>query len=1400
MILHAASRNLRPSLVATFVLVSVALWAPSPASSQMTVQDGCIEDVFAEFGQGGGLTCTANDVSIAGVTGIEIKDDGCAFLGDTVTFDATLEVLLTAQDRHDVGIYIAADGGTAFTGSCFISTLPYQPNDESCTAAGVPFACCTGLGTGTCAFLDLDGTGDDLDGPPKTGACQNDTSIPCNANVDCVNAGVGGTCVALGPGIQDLCGDIVDSTDPRNPIFHDVTNITVMCVDSNNDGGTEVGACTSWRQPGENDLCLSPLYAFPGAPSKCNCQTLEFLILPKTIEVCKELIPPTDPGLFNLRVDGITYLSNATDGDCTGEVEVGAGTHTVSETGAMGTNLGNYGTAISCVDSVGKCTLNASIRCLSNSQCSSVGAGTCDLTPTVVASCANCTSSPVVVPNEPSTIVCTITNGPPAIEVTKTANPTEVDEPGGSVTFSVTVQNNLAVNVTVESLFDDVFGDVTLMQGAVQATTCSVPQLLAPSGSPGDSYTCSFTGTVSGNAGDIVTDVVSATGEDQNNVEVFGADDATVTILNVPSAIQVEKTADPTSLPEPGGLVTFTVVVTNLSDVDGMTVTALEDSVHGNLDNEGTCAVPLVLAPGAFYTCSFTATVTGNAFYTETDVVTVTAIDDDDETIEDDDSASVTLLDVPSAIQVQKTANLTQVNEPGGNVIFTVVVTNTSTVDTVTITTLTDDIFGNLHSKGTCAVPQGPLAPGASYTCSFTEVVSGNAGQVKTNVVTAAGTDDDGQPVQDTDDAVVTILNVPSAIRVLKTADPTEVDEPGGNVSFTVVVENLSAVDTVTITTLTDSVYGSLNPKGTCSVPQTLPPGASYTCFFTAPVVGNAFDVETDVVTASGADDDSDPVSDNDDASVTIQDVPSVIEVTKTANPDAMKPPGGPVTFTVVVANLSTADTVTITALTDSVHGNLIGKPGSTCSVPQALAPGASYTCTFTATVSGVDGYTETDLVTASGVDDDGFSRSATDSATVSISSSAIRVIKTATPKTVTEPGGSVTFTFEVRNISEIDAVTLETLVDSVYGDLAGKPGSTCSVPQTIQPGASYTCSFTTTVSGRGGTVETNVVTATGVDEDNLPVSAKDSATVTIVDLPSSIFVAKTAIPRRVDAPGGVVTFVVTVTNTSRADRVIISSLEDSIHGNLNGRGTCVVPQSILPRDSYTCEFTEEVSGAAGYSERNVATVAGVDDDGNPISGSAAATVHVTGCGDGNLEPGEDCDDGNREYGDGCTASCEYEVPITPICNHPCPAKITLRRGPLDKFSIRTGFMPIDPFFKPSAVDFSITLLNANGVVYTAALRPGDFVRKGRAYYLFKDPEARSGNGSREGLQFVSISRRRDLLWRFDLKAVADISTATEAEMTVIVRVGGEFFTKTAIWDARGNGWVVNFRQLPGDE
>ena len=76
---------------------------------------------------------------------------------------------------------------------------------------------------------------------------------------------------------------------------------------------------------------------------------------------------------------------------------------------------------------------------------------------------------------------------------------------------------------------------------------------------------------------------------------------------------------------------------------------------------------------------------------------------------------------------------------------------------------------------------------------------------------------------------------------------PTEVNEPGANVTFTVTVDNLSSVDTVTIHSLTDTVYGDLNGQADCSVPQVLPPLGSYSCSFTGSVTGEGDTSHTNV-------------------------------------------------------------------------------------------------------------------------------------------------------------------------------------------------------------------------------------------------------------------------------------------------------------------------------------------------------------------------------------------------------------------------------------------------------------------------------------------------------------------------------------------------------------------------
>jgi hypothetical protein len=409
-----------PVVAFAFIFLSTIFLAGTTLGSDTAVEDGCMEELYDEFGQGGGLNCTANDVSIAGITDVTITDDGCAFPGDQVTFNATLKVLLTATARHDIGIYLATDGGNALTGDCLVDILPYQPNLEDCIAAGYPYTCCTGPEAGTCDFADIDGTRDDTNNSDAFGYCadsggnlviQNGFAFPCNEHSDCDTA-VGETCEEFGPGLQDLCGDIVDSGDPRNPILTDFTDITILCLDNDGDGFADLPNCTSWRIPGANDLCLSPLAAYPGAPSKCRCGVINIseIPVPKTIEVVKDLTPDNDPGLFDLKIDGVTKKTDASEGDSTGPVSVTTGTHSVSESEGFKTDLSFYATDITCVDTVGRCTGDNTIHCLTDPICEAEGAGTCNTNPTQVAACTDCNTLNVAVPDEQSAIVCIIAN------------------------------------------------------------------------------------------------------------------------------------------------------------------------------------------------------------------------------------------------------------------------------------------------------------------------------------------------------------------------------------------------------------------------------------------------------------------------------------------------------------------------------------------------------------------------------------------------------------------------------------------------------------------------------------------------------------------------------------------------------------------------------------------------------------------------------------------------------------------------------------------------------------------------------------------------------------------------------------------------------------------------------
>ena len=93
--------------------------------------------------------------------------------------------------------------------------------------------------------------------------------------------------------IQDTCGDIDDAHSPLNPNL----TLTVTCIDDDGDGQMELPVGVSWRQPGANELCTSPLNAYPGSPAKCKANPGFSVDIPVPARIIVHKITDPDPDL-----------------------------------------------------------------------------------------------------------------------------------------------------------------------------------------------------------------------------------------------------------------------------------------------------------------------------------------------------------------------------------------------------------------------------------------------------------------------------------------------------------------------------------------------------------------------------------------------------------------------------------------------------------------------------------------------------------------------------------------------------------------------------------------------------------------------------------------------------------------------------------------------------------------------------------------------------------------------------------------------------------------------------------------------------------------------------------------------------------------------------------------------
>ena len=409
-----------------------------------------------------------------------------------------------------------------------------------------------------------------------------------------------------------------------------------------------------------------------------------------------------------------------------------------------------------------------------------------------------------------------------------------IENTGTYAATDVVVQSNLPTNVSFVSSSSTMSG--VNFTHAARVLTANIASL-----APGQTVTF----TVAVTADTIGTGVVNAASVSGENFTT-ASDTATVSIIE--PAVTITKTATPTGPVTAGSTVAYSLVVTNTgtATLNNVTVT---DTLPAQLTNPTAPTLPTgatgsftgqtltvnlaPLTPGSSVTITFNATVAaGTAVGTE---ITNTARAAASAIVYDTDSATITTqAGVPNAaVSITNTAGVTTVS-PGGDIPFTLVVTNTGSV-ALTDLVITETLPTQLNNPRSLVLPTGvtgsfsnrvltaniaSLPPGASRTITFTATVasataSGTTINSTANVTaTAYGTT---ASVTAYGNAVV---NVQAAPTISKSANDDEV-RPGGRITYTITVRNRIATPLENITVedpididLVNFIRGSVRVNG----------------------------------------------------------------------------------------------------------------------------------------------------------------------------------------------------------------------------------------------------------------------------------------------------------------------------------------------------------------------------------------------------------------------------------------------------------------------------------------------------------------------------------------------------------------------------------------------------------
>lgn len=480
----------------------------------------------------------------------------------------------------------------------------------------------------------------------------------------------------------------------------------------------------------------------------------------------------------------------------------------------------------------------------------------------------------------------------PKIYTEKSASVSSVLETGGEVTYTIKVYNKGNENFTLTSLVDDKFGDIS--------ARCSLPVEIPVE----DTYQCEFSEIISSDDLTQHKNIVTTEGHDPENNIVSANATTSVSFIDILPSLTLKKSVTPDNVKWSGGDVIYKFVITNNS-LERVKIINFSDALI-TLSAECQSIVNSWLEGKASIECETLYHINGGGM--GGDLINNALLEGEDNEgnkTESHDSATLFVELANPVIEITKSPE-NQVVKEGSDAEFTIKISNIGNVHLSDI--LVSDLLTPDCNKVITLLLAGEVE---TYTCKtlkpnepFTNVINVSANFMDINV-------------DDQDSANINIDYLPK-VEISKLPTKNFLPETGEMDKFSIEIKNIGR-DKVTITSLTDDIFGNLNGAqySTCILPVAIEVGESYQCSFEMFLNSDTLSPHENTVTVKVNDPEGNTLEEKARAKVDFYDILPSLSISKTSDKSTAKWSGEYINYKITITNTS-KEPLQITYLTDS--------------------------------------------------------------------------------------------------------------------------------------------------------------------------------------------------------------------------------------------------------------------------------------------------------------------------------------------------------------------------------------------------------------------------------------------------------------------------------------------------